>query len=217
MSRLHLASTPKKSGVGDFLEADSFHVSHAAQNATHIPGGQAIWVFILGDMTMFAIFFGQFLYDRARDAPSFSQSQHMLNINFGAINALILLTGSLFVVLGEDALKRRVENSAGSVYFALALLSGAAFGVNKLLEYGAKLSAGITPETNLFFSYYYMYTGIHAVHLLIGMAFLGRMWQLSCKSRRGAADIRFIEVGASYWHLVDLLWIVLFALLYLMN
>lgn len=197
---------PRSSG------APAPHTPHAP----HAPGGQAIWVFILGDMTMFAAFFGQYLHDRAREVALFAQSQQLLNLHFGAINTLVLLTGSLFVVFGVDAAKTQ-RGAAASRHFALALLCAAVFGVNKVLEYGAKLGNGITPETNLFFTYYYMYTGIHAAHLAIGMGFLGRMWWLARHNRCGAADIRFIEIGASYWHLVDLLWIVLFALLYLMN
>jgi nitric oxide reductase NorE protein len=189
-------------------------------SAQHTPGGQAIWVFILGDMTMFACFFGQFAWDRIGQVELFARSQHALSITFGAVNTLLLLTGSLFVVLGVEAMKKNTSARAGRAaqrWFAFALICALMFGIDKVLEYSGKLSAGITPATNLFFGYYYMFTGIHALHLCIGMAFLARMWRLAGKMHSSPADIRFAEIGASYWHLVDLLWVVLFALLYLMN
>ena len=167
-------------------------------------------------MTMFAAFFGQFVHDRASQVELFNRSQQQLSITFGAIYTLILLTGSLFVVLGVEASKRNIAK-AGANQFALALLCAFAFGFNKVLEYGGKLSDGITPTTDPFFMYYYLYTGIHAVHLLIGCVFLFHMWRLTQKTERTPRELRFIETGASYWHLVDLLWVVLFALLYLLN
>jgi nitric oxide reductase NorE protein len=181
----------------------------------HVPGEAAIWVFVLGDMTMFAAFFGQFLWDRAHQHELFTSSARELSIAFGAINTLLLLTGSLFVVLGVHAVKERMDRM-GSRLFAATFACAFVFGINKVLEYSSKLRAGYYPDSNDFFTYYYMYTGIHAVHLLIGMIFVGRMWQLSRRPQLNRHDFRFIEVGATYWHLVDLLWIVLFALLYLM-
>ena len=181
----------------------------------HIPGEAAIWVFVIGDMTMFAAFFGQFLWDRSQQMAVFTGSARELSTAFGAINTLLLLTGSLFVVLGVQAVKERM-GTIGSRLFAGAFACAFVFGINKILEYSDKLGAGHFPDTNDFFTYYYMYTGIHAVHLLIGMVFLSRMWKLSRQPQISAQHFRFIEVGATYWHLVDLLWIVLFALLYLM-
>jgi nitric oxide reductase NorE protein len=96
------------------------------------------------------------------------------------------------------------------------LICAGIFGFDKILEYGGHLRAGITPATNNFFTYYYLFTGIHALHLFISICFLARMLQLSLKDVPTAEDVRFIECGASFWHLVDLLWIALFAILYLL-
>lgn len=180
-----------------------------------IPGEAAIWVFILGDMLMFAAFFGQFAWDRIGRVELYAHSQQQLNVVFGAVNTLLLLTGSLFVVFGVEAF--RSGGIKARLWFAAAFACALAFGVDKVLEYGSKWAAGITPDTNIFFLYYYMFTGIHALHLCIGMIFLARMWVLAGRLTRDGRDVRFAEIGASYWHLVDLLWVVLFALLYLMN
>lgn len=185
-----------------------------ARTRYHIPGEVAIWVFILGDMLMFTAFFGQFYHDRAAQVAVFDSSQATLSVTFGALNTLVLLTGSLFVVLGLERFKAGLAQAA-SRFFALAFLCALGFSFNKVLEYGGKLSLGLTPTTNDFYMYYYVFTGIHMLHLLIGMVFLWNMW---CIARTGARDprrLRFIEVGASYWHLVDLLWVVLFPILYI--
>lgn len=187
------------------------------QHDRHLPGEAAVWVFILGDMLMFSAFFGQFYWDRAKQLELFNTSQTTLSITFGAINTLLLLTGSLFVVLGVLYAKRRQGRPAAR-QFTAAFACASAFAFNKILEYGSKLSTGITPVSNDFYTYYYVFTGIHMLHLLIGMAFLWNMRQAVLAQNSPNADrIRFIEVGASYWHLVDLLWIVLFPILYIVN
>lgn len=182
----------------------------------HIPGEPAIWVFIVGDMLMFSIFFCQFVFDRAQQLQLFKQSQVELNVNFGAINTILLLTGSLFVALGVQAVQKKIALNYRKLFIA-GWICGFGFLINKLFEYHGKLSRGISPETNDFFMYFYMYTGIHALHLIIGMCFLYRMIKLSSRNQLTSKDIRFIEIGASYWHLVDLLWVALFAILYLLT
>ncbi|MFA5633221.1 MAG: cytochrome c oxidase subunit 3 [Porticoccaceae bacterium] len=164
---------------------------------------------------MFTAFFGQFYYDRQGQEALFNESQAQLNMAFGAINTLLLLTASLFVVLGVNRIKSARANAAARL-FQMAWWCGAGFAVNKVFEYGGKLSAGITPLTNDFYMYYYVFTGIHVLHLLIGMVFLGYMRQMLLDERT-TVRLPFIEVGASYWHLVDLLWVVLFPILYIVN
>ncbi|HEY1973333.1 MAG TPA: cytochrome c oxidase subunit 3 [Pseudonocardia sp.] len=186
-----------------------------APRRTHLPGEVGIWVFVLGDMTMFGAFFGCFVHDRASRAALFTASQATLHISFGAINTGLLLTGSLFVVWAVHA-SRGDALAEARRWLTCAFACAALFAVDKALEYGDKLAHGITPATNLYFMYFYMFTGLHAVHLIIGMIVLARMRRLCAQPELTPTNRRTIEVGASYWHLVDLLWVVLFALLYLM-
>jgi nitric oxide reductase NorE protein len=166
-------------------------------------------------MTVFALFFGVFMHYRDHSPAVFQHSQTTLNRGFGAINTLLLLTSSLFVVLGVTAVRRRMRAVAPKL-FLLALLCGFGFSVIKILEYSAKARHGIGPNTNDFYMYYFILTGIHWFHLLIGMGVLTFLWRLS---RKPVDDKRvgYIEAGASYWHMVDLLWIVLFPLIYLLR
>jgi nitric oxide reductase NorE protein len=184
--------------------------------AGHIPGEAGIWVLILGDMTVFALFFGVFMHYRDHAAAVFRHSQATLNQSFGAINMLLLLTSSLFVVLGVQAVRRRARGVAPKL-FVLAFVCGLGFSLIKVLEYSAKARHGISLNTNDFYMYYFVLTGIHFFHLLIGMGVLVFLWRLSLKANPTEKHIGYVEAGASYWHMVDLLWIVLFPLIYLLH
>ena len=190
-------------------------VAKARDRAGHVPGEVGIWVLILGDMTVFALFFGVFMHYRDHQPALFAHSQASLNRTFGAVNMLILLTSSLFVVLGVTAVRRRMRTVAPKL-FVLAMLCAVAFSAIKILEYSAKASHGIGPNTNNFFMYYFILTGIHWFHLLIGTGVLAFLWRLSRKPV-DENRIGYIETGACYWHMVDLLWIVLFPLIYLLR
>ncbi|MFE3000819.1 heme-copper oxidase subunit III [Nocardia sp. NPDC059246] len=183
--------------------------------AKSVPGEVGIWVFILGDMALFGAFFGVFVYDRSTRVATFAWSQAELHLSFGAINTCLLLTGSLFVVWAVQAAGRGA-NFVARRFIALAMICGSIFLIDKVIEYSEKLSHGFTPNTNLYFTYYYMFTGIHAIHLIIGLITLGHIRKLLRKPELSAVNYRTINVVACYWHLVDLLWVVLFALLYLM-
>ena len=182
----------------------------------HLPGEEGVWVFILGDMMIFSLFFCVFTYYRSLDPGLFVQSQAHLNQKYGAINTLFLLASSWFVVLGVHSV-RDLDGRIAPRCFALAMVCGLGFSFVKILEYSEKLRAGITLITNDFYMYYYIFTGIHFLHVIIGMVVLVFLWKKARAGLSGPKDIMFVESGASYWHMVDLLWIVLFPLLYLMK
>ena len=99
--------------------------------------------------------------------------------------------------------------------FGLAFAFGLAFPVLKMIEWLPKISAGHTPGENLFFMYYYVMTGLHLCHVVLGLAIMGFVMR-NLRSATGPS-IQFVETGAMYWHMVDLLWLFLFALFYLMR
>ena len=100
---------------------------------------------------------------------------------------------------------------------AAALVCGCAFLVNKGLEWSDLLIHGHKPATNNFFMYFFVLTGIHAFHLLIGMGVLTTLFVFSRKKTLSSLQLALVEGGGCFWHMVDLLWIVLFALLYLIH
>ncbi|MGW5110637.1 cytochrome c oxidase subunit 3 [Nocardia sp. NPDC004123] len=179
-----------------------------------VPGEVGVWVFVLGDMIVFSVFFGVFAYSRSSQVEVFEQARTTLNLGLGAINTLLLLTGSLFVALAVHAVRANADRLAARL-IALALLCGTAFVANKAIEYHSEVSTGHTPGTNDFYMYYFVFTGIHLLHLLLGLVVLTIMWRLVRRRVATLKDHATLESGAIYWHLVDLLWIILFPLLYL--
>jgi len=195
------------------------------KSKAHVPGEVGIWVFILGDMAIFGLFFIVFVYYRELNIELFLQSQATLNQNYGAINTLFLLASSWFVAMAVDDMRSKTTRLAPR-FFVLAMLCGLGFAVVKIIEYREKITAGITLTTNDFYMYYYIFTGLHFLHVLIGMGVLVFLWFKARAAVRRVADtsiaekeneMMLIESGASYWHMVDLLWVVLFPLLYLMK
>jgi nitric oxide reductase NorE protein len=182
----------------------------------HMPGEEGIWIFIFGDMLVFSLFFITYLYYRGQNAALFTASQLHLNLAFGVINTFFMLTSSWFVATAVQT-ARKGRSTKTSRCFALAFLCGLGFVVVKYFEYSEKIHMGITPNTNDFFMYYYIFTGIHLLHVIIGMGVLVFLARISRVASFNERTVRNLESGGSFWHVVDLLWIVLFALFYLVK
>lgn len=183
--------------------------------APHLPGEPGVWVFIFGDMLAFAVMFGAYVYEQRRSAPSFSAGQQSLDLPIGTINTVLLLTGSLIVALGVRA--ARAGALRATWMFWVGLGCGAGFVVNKAIEFSALIAQGHTPTSGMFFVYFFLMAGTHLVHVIAGMAVLTYLALAVRQLPVSDKVLRRVENGASYWHLVDLLWIVLFSLLYLVR
>ena len=180
---------------------------------TRLPGVDGVWVFIGADSVIFAVLFLSFMNDRRKEPGLFEASSDTLNYNLGGLDTLILLTSSWLVALGVQA-ARAGDLDRTSRFLLGGMLTGCAFVVSKSTEYTEKFVAGITPNTDAFYMWYFTLTGIHLLHVLVGTGLITYLW---IKARRKTVNIKGTECIASYWHLVDLLWIVLFPLLYLLQ
>lgn len=180
----------------------------------HLPGEPSMWFFVIGDLIIFGVYFASYVYYRGVDPDMFLQSQARLNLDIGALNTIVLLTSSLFVALGTSA-ARAGKTSDAKKLFVVALALGVAFPLLKLFEYVPEITAGMTPGTNLFFMYYFVMTGLHLCHVMLGLVILS--FVVNHLRTTVAPKMSFVETGATYWHMVDLLWLVLFALLYVMR
>ena len=195
---------------------DSIGTTMAADESRRIPGEPGVFVFVLIDMAVFAAIFLSFVVERWSDELLYNQSQATLDLNLGVVNTLVLLTNSWFIVLAIRAAKLDKIKQV-PFFVSLTFICGLIFVVNKFYEYGAKIEAGITMTTNNFYMYYYLMTGLHFFHVFIGLIVLAVIWN---KARRGAyssANTYVLESGATYWHMVDLLWIVIFPLVFLLR
>ena len=190
--------------------------AHTATKARAIPGEPGIWVLVLGDMLIFALFFCLFTWYRADHPQMFAESQATLNQNYGTINTLFLLASSWFVVMAVNAAKQQFYRPI-PWFFGAAFICGFCFGVVKILEYREKLAHGITITSNEFYMLYYTFTAIHFMHVCIGLCVLGYMILRSRHGRHNDKDVMVYETGGIFWHMVDLLWIVLFPLIYFLK
>jgi nitric oxide reductase NorE protein len=175
-----------------------------------------VWVFIGADSVIFAILFFSFMQDRLHHSAIFEASRHTLNMNLGGIDTLILLTSSWSVALAIQALKRDLVDRVPR-YLLGGVLTGLLFVVSKSIEYFQKFAHGITPGTDAFYMWYFTLTGIHLTHVVAGTSLLAYLWTRSRRGAYSSSQRVMPECVASFWHLVDLLWIVLFPLLYLMK
>lgn len=178
------------------------------------PGQPAMWFFVIGDLWIFACYFACYMYDRGQSQDLFLLGQQSLSSGIGVINTILLLTSSLFVAF---CVKKANLNEIKIAKYLLML--GGACGVSFLLikayEWNSKLTMGLPNGASEFFIYYFMFTGLHFLHVLFGLLILTLVYrELSMKNLPRA---EFVEAGAIYWHMVDLLWIVIFALLYLIR
>jgi nitric oxide reductase NorE protein len=176
-----------------------------------IPGEPGLWFFMFADMLLFAALFGIVVYIRDDQPAIFASSQASLSVTLGLVNTLLLLTGSFFVAMAVHGARTGAGRPEKLVLAAIGC--GAAFLGVKVIEWGSSIADGHTVSTNDFYGAYFMLTGIHLAHVTIGIGVLIAMFR---ELRRPQARINILEGGGCYWHLVDLLWVVLFPLVYLM-
>ena len=184
--------------------------------ARRLPAEEGLWAFVIADMTVFAIFFNVFAYYRAREPDIFHSGQTTLDTSLGLANTLILLTSSLFIVLALGAVRQH-DRAKVVTRLTIALLCGVTFGALKIVEYSEKVSAGYTPVSNDFYMLYFVFTGIHLLHLTIGAVAVLAIIGLARRTDWNEGHVRYFESVAIYWHMVDLLWVILFSLIYLVR
>lgn len=190
--------------------------SALAGAAARAPGSNGLWTFVFIDMIIFALMFFTFMAERLTHAGQYTEAQGKLNPLFGIANTLILLTSS-WLVAEAVAASRRSAHALVSRNLAGALLLGMCFIASKSVEYYLKLSQGITPITHPFFSFYYFITAAHLMHLAAGMFCIAycRRQAMAVGGPRHTQE--GLENVGLFWHLVDVLWIFIFPMIYLIG
>lgn len=175
-----------------------------------LPGEVGLWVFILFDLGLFGLFFALAAADLGGAPGVFATGKGALDLTIGAVNTLVLLTGSWAAAMGT-----RVAHGGrpASRWLAGAALSGVLFLALKVVEYDHLIGAGHAITESAFYTWYFVLTGYHALHVALGVVLLA---VVAGRYREGPApDHRLVEGAGCYWHLVDLLWIGIFLILYL--
>ena len=180
------------------------------------PGDFAIWIFIYAELLVFGIFFLAYAFARSQNVELFNESQLQLNRISGAVNTLVLITSSYFVVRAVAAIRENKSQLCARWLLAAVVLASV-FVVIKLAEFSDKLSEGISLSTNLFYMFYLSMTFFHFLHVIFGMVILVAVMQKAKRGGYSSQEHTGVETGASYWHMVDLVWIILFPLVYVMR
>ena len=175
-----------------------------------------MWFFILAELLVFGVFFLAYAFARTHNVELFNTSQLELDRLSGAINTVLLISGSYFVVRAVDQIRHNHARSC-AYWLIAAMVCGGAFLVLKLVEFGIKLEAGINMSTNTFFMFYLGLGFFHFMHVVLGMVILGAVALKAWRGGYHSGAYSGVETGAAYWHMVDLVWIVLFPLIYILN
>lgn len=185
-----------------------------------------MWLFLFTEMLLFAGLFIVYSVYRFKNPEAFHLAAQELNVGIGTLNTAILLISSMTIAMSITALQKNMKKlSLGllGITLTLALL----FLINKYFEWGGKISHGIYPGSEileqrgqgdvLFFGLYYFMTGLHALHIIIGMIFIAVVFVFIWKDKLSHNNFALLENSGLYWHLVDLIWIYLFPLFYLIT
>ena len=183
------------------------------KNIFYPPGGILMWIIIFLELITFGMAIVSFVYFGKQNPELYHQSRLQLNTTFGAINTVFLLTSGYFMA---NAVHQFKENNIqkSSFYFKLTMLGGLFFIILKSIEYYHKIEAGISLDTNIFFSFYWMLTGFHVIHVIIGLVILSST-NYGMNKKNSETTIEDIEACGAFWHLCDLIWLLLFPVLYL--
>lgn len=185
-------------------------------NQEDLPGDFAIWIFIFAEMLAFGVLFVAYAFTRSKNVELFNSSQLTLSRTSGAINTLVLITSSYLVVRSVEAIKRGLDKACAH-WLTGAFLLGGVFIVIKMVEFHTKFSANITMSTNTFYMFYLSLSFFHFMHVLMGMVILSVIIMKAKQGGYSAQDYVGVETGASFWHMVDFLWIILFPLIYIIR
>jgi cytochrome c oxidase subunit III len=185
-----------------------------------------MWLFLFTEMLLFAGLFVVYTVYRFRNPTAFHLAAHELSVAVGTINTIILLVSSATIAMSITAIQKKNKKLA-LLFLFITLLLGFAFLVNKYFEWGHHIKDHIYPGSAvlalrgqgdvLFYGLYFFMTGLHALHIIIGMVFIGVIARFIIRDKIDSGNYVLLENSGLYWHLVDLIWIFLFPLFYLIT
>jgi len=185
-----------------------------------------MWIFLFTEILLFGGLFIVYTIYRYMYSHSFLEASYHLDVTIGTINTIVLLTSSLTVAMAITALQKGNKKLSLILLFA-TIVAALIFMVNKYFEWSAKIEHGIFPGMHeyslmdhgesLFFFLYFFMTGLHALHIVVGGILIGWVYIEIKKDSQSSTNFALTENAGLYWHLVDLIWIFLFPLFYLIH
>jgi len=181
-----------------------------------LPGDFAVWMLILIEISTFGLMFIAFSGMRAYERDLFLAGQAVIHPIAGLINTVALLAASGFVAQGVLDNRNNKQQRAATLLMA-GMGMASVYVVVKLWEYWQLGSAGYGLSGDHFFMAYFLLTGFHFMHVVLGMVFLGIMARKLLRKAYGPDNQAGLESGACYWHMIDLIWVVLFPIVYVIR
>jgi len=185
-----------------------------------------MWFFLFTEMLLFGGLFIVYSIYRFRNAEAFHLAAHELSIPIGTINTILLLISSTTIAMSITAIQKK-DKKLALILMAVTMLLGLAFLVNKYFEWGEHIREHIYPGSSilaqrgqgdvLFYGLYFFMTGLHALHIIVGLVFIAIVTRKIYKDVINSENFSLHENSGLYWHLVDLIWIFLFPLFYLIT
>ena len=201
-------------------------ITHHDEHRDDIGSKLGMWLFIFTELLLFGGLFIVYSVYRYKHAQAFSLAADELNVTMGTINTVILLVSSMTIAMATTAIQKKDKRTT-LILIGTTLVLALVFLVNKYFEWSGKISHGLYPGSPvleelgqgdiLFFGLYYFMTGLHAVHIIVGMVVLGFGFVFVWKDKLTFDNFQLLENGGLYWHLVDIIWIFLFPLFYLIT
>jgi cytochrome c oxidase subunit III len=196
----------------------------------HEAGRLGMWIFLATEILFFGGMFTSYTIYRALHLPAFETGSHLLLVQFGAANTAVLICSSLTMALAIRAAQTGKGNSAIIFYLILTMILGAAFiGIKLWFEWRHDWIEGLVPGlqwsysgpnaqgVQMFMCFYFFMTGLHALHMVVGLGILAVLVAMTARGRFTSQYYVPLEISGLYWHFVDIVWIFLFPLLYLIG
>jgi cytochrome c oxidase subunit 3 len=205
---------------------NTFVLPNSGHNRDDVSSKMGMWLFLFTELLLFGGLFLVYMIYRFMYHDNFLEASHELNVLIGTINTVVLLISSMTVAMSITAMQKgNYKLSVNLIWFTI--LAALVFMVNKYFEWTAKIDHGLFPGMEhygelpngerLFYFLYFFMTGLHALHVIVGAVFLLFVVRAIKKQRVTKDRFMFLENAGLYWHLVDLIWIYLFPLFYLIH
>jgi len=183
------------------------------KNVYYPPGGILLWIIIFLELITFGMALVAMVYYGNQEPDLFHESRLLLNVSFGTINTIILLTSGFFMALTVRQIKINNKLKAKKLLI-VTIIFGMLFLVVKAFEYYAKIQAGLDLSYNTFFTFYWLLTLFHVVHVVVGLVILSTVYS-GLNKENNETLIEDSEASAAFWHMCDLIWLLLFPIIYL--
>lgn len=175
-----------------------------------------IWVFLASEVIFFAALITTFLVFRDKSVPGTPNPHDILTLLIPTINTMVLLISSVTMVMALESIKQN-KFRATCIWLGVTALLGATFLILKGTEYSELFAEGLTPSASIFGSVYFTVTGFHAAHILVGIIWILSVIALTIRGRFSSTNFLPVEIVGLYWHFVDLVWVAIFMVVYLLE